>query len=214
MIAHHGLVTWGNDPIEAYSRTIDLVGKASDFLVKKRKRTILRAGDFNAVQEKYTMLAPVIRGILSTPSNDPDNPFHHVILKPIRDKETCALLASPDGKAIVMTTPLTPDYLIRTRTVPLWLDSPSLDNQDSFRTQLSNAVSAYNQEYQTYIQRAAGGSLTTDDTAFYPRIICIPGLGIVCAVLMRVRQTWSVTLRSMRFPQKNVSTKLAERIKA
>ena len=36
-------------------------------------------------------------------------------------------LAKAEGKAVVMSAPLTPDHLIRTRAWPLWLEKPALD---------------------------------------------------------------------------------------
>lgn len=178
VLMHHGLVTWGATARAAYDATIELVSRAETFLEKSRSRSLGTPASSAADRErKYLELAPVIRGALGPTA--PDALGDRVILEALLDPEVAQLLDAPEGKKLALSAPLTPDYLIRTRRVPLWLDRPILDDAKAFRQQLVQAVAAFEAEYQGYVQAhtaRAGG----EPRDFSPRVLMIPGLGVVC----------------------------------
>ena len=174
VLMHHGLVTWGETARAAYNATIELVSRAEMYLEERRRRTLGTPPSPAADREqKYLRLAPAIRGILGPTA--PDDLGDRVILQALLDPEVVQLLDAPEGKALAVSAPLTPDYLIRTRRVPLWLDHPTLDDPKAFKQQVAAAVAAFAAEYQAYAQKRAG-----EARDFLPRVLAIPGLGVVC----------------------------------
>jgi rhamnose utilization protein RhaD (predicted bifunctional aldolase and dehydrogenase)/NAD(P)-dependent dehydrogenase (short-subunit alcohol dehydrogenase family) len=176
VLMHHGLVTWGATARAAYDATIELVSRAEIYLATSHGRSLGTAPASNADREqKYIKLAPVIRGVLGPAA--PDHLGDRVVLQALLDPESVQLIDAPEGKTLALSAPLTPDYLIRIGRIPLWLDQPALDDAKAFKQQLEQAVAAYQTEYQAYVQRHGR---EVQGEAFAPRVLMIPGLGVVC----------------------------------
>ena len=175
---HHGLVTWGATARAAYDATIDLVSRAE---VHVRKGSVCALGTPTSSageREKiYVDLAPVMRGVLGPAATD--DLGDRVVLEALLDPEIVHMIDAPEGKALALSAPLTPDYLVRTRRVPLWLDHPTLDDAKAFKQQLAQAVATYQSEYLAYA-RAHGGAADSTPADFPPRVLMVPGLGVVC----------------------------------
>jgi len=181
VLMHHGLVTWGTTARAAYDAAIELVTRAESYLAKSRVRSLGASRSSSAEREqRYLALAPVIRGVFGP--SEPDALGERVILEALLDPETARLLDAPEGKQVALSAPLTPDYLIRTRRIPLWLDHPTLDDAKAFKQQLAQASSSYQSEYRGYVQRHAGAVMVSPEAArdLQPRVLAIPGLGVVC----------------------------------
>ena len=180
VLMHHGLVTWGATARAAYDVTIELVSRAESFLEKPPRRTLPAPAAPAAERErKYLGLAPVIRGVLGPTA--PDDLAARVILEALLTPEVAQLLDAPEGKRLALSAPLTPDYLIRTRRIPLWLDHPMLDDAKAFRQQLGQSVVAYQAEYLGYVQgHGSEVQVASEPRGFPPRVLMIPGLGVVC----------------------------------
>ena len=178
VLMHHGLVTWGAAARAAYDVTIELVSRAEAYLEKRPVRSLGTSPAPVADRERrYLGLAPVIRGVLGPTT--PDALDDRVILEALLDPEVAQLLDAPEGKKLAFSAPLTPDYLIRTRRKPLWLDHPMLDDAKAFRQQIVQAVAGFETEYQGYVQGHAG-EVESKPRDFFPRVLMIPGLGVVC----------------------------------
>ncbi len=178
VLMQHGLVTWGATAREAYDATIELVGRAEAYVDKGRVHPLPAPGASVPDRERnYLALAPVIRGTLGP--GDPDALDERVILEASLDSEIARVLDSPLGKGLLLSPPLTPDYLVRTRRLPLWLEDPVLGDAKAFKEQLARAVLAYQAEYRDYVS-AHGQKVSDEGRAFLPRAIMIPGLGMVC----------------------------------
>jgi NAD(P)-dependent dehydrogenase (short-subunit alcohol dehydrogenase family) len=102
-----------------------------------------------------------------------------VILEASLDDGVVRVLDAPEGKGLLLTPPPTPDYLVRTRRLPLWLENPALGEVKAFKEQLVQAVAAYQTEYRAYVL-AHGREVSGQPREFLPRAIMIPGLGVVC----------------------------------
>ncbi|MBU2228176.1 MAG: bifunctional aldolase/short-chain dehydrogenase [Proteobacteria bacterium] len=185
VVLHHGLIAWGATPKEAYDVTIEMVGRAEEFIGKSR-RPIFSVGTAAAVetaQKRYAKIAPLLRGLLSPASGDPDNPYEKMLLAPLISAETLALLDSPQAGDLARTSPLTPDYLVRTKAYPLFVEKPDYDDMDALRRQLAGEMESFRARYDAYIKRHAP-RLPEFDAAgadLLPRVVLMPGLGAVCA---------------------------------
>jgi rhamnose utilization protein RhaD (predicted bifunctional aldolase and dehydrogenase)/NAD(P)-dependent dehydrogenase (short-subunit alcohol dehydrogenase family) len=184
VLMKHGLVTWGDDAKESYDRTIRLVTRAETFLAKKKTQPLKAetVTSTRTAESHYLKAAPVLRGCLAVPSEDPDRPHLRFILRPLISREVLTLTGSTRGKKIALTPALTADHLIRTKALPMWVDRPAYDDEARLRKQIESAIARYTQQYQAYFKKqSARGSSRVDPFDPMPRIILMPGLGAVCA---------------------------------
>jgi rhamnose utilization protein RhaD (predicted bifunctional aldolase and dehydrogenase)/NAD(P)-dependent dehydrogenase (short-subunit alcohol dehydrogenase family) len=178
VLMHHGLVTWGKTAREAYEATLALVSRAEAFLAAGRVRKLQAPASSTAAdrERRYVALAPVIRSVLGP--RDVDALADRIVLDAELDADIVRAIDSPEGKRLALSPPISPDYLVRSGKLPLWLDQPALDDAKAFREQLTQALSAYQDNYRTYVRaHAAGSSFAAGD--FRPRALHIPGLGAV-----------------------------------
>jgi len=180
----HGIVTWGRTARESYEATIELVTRAEQYLAQCATRPlVVQVSTPPAVAEKRLLtVAPLVRGLLAEPSGDADRPYHRVILHSLTDRETLDFVDSDRGKQIALSPPLTSDHLIRTKALPLWLDSPAYEDPARLRQQLATALEEYTDAYKAYIERNSAHlpeGLATFDPL--PRVLLLPGLGAICS---------------------------------
>ena len=187
VLLKHGLFTFAPDARTSYERTIDYVDRAESFL-RSRARARVAARKATAPASPQSAVAlmakfgPVLRGALASSSTGAGQPVRRVILEHRANPEDLALLAAPDCESLAARGPLTPDHVIRTKAKPLFVSEPRLDDAEAFRSQLAAAIEAYRAEYDAYFaeqvraKRTSRKKLDPD-----PRVLLIPGLGIVCA---------------------------------
>jgi rhamnose utilization protein RhaD (predicted bifunctional aldolase and dehydrogenase)/NAD(P)-dependent dehydrogenase (short-subunit alcohol dehydrogenase family) len=180
----HGLITWGKTARESYDATIDLVTRA-EALITAGTRGRLRAARTTSLEEAEARLecvAPIVRGLLARRTDNPDRPLAPVILKALTTREVLDVVDSAEGKEIALSPPLTSDFLIRTKALPLWVNDPSYEDISRLREQLSTAVKDYCREYDAYVERHMArlpAGLQRIDSL--PRVVLMPGLGALCA---------------------------------
>jgi rhamnose utilization protein RhaD (predicted bifunctional aldolase and dehydrogenase)/NAD(P)-dependent dehydrogenase (short-subunit alcohol dehydrogenase family) len=204
LLLHHGLATWGATAEEAYAATADLESRARAYLDDHRRRSLPAASAevSEAAAQRYRTLAPVLRGVLGPPTSD--SLGDRVILDALRDPETLGLLQAEEGRTIAVTPPLTPDHLIRTGRLPLWLEDPPFESPEALREKCRRALEAYRGEYRRYIEAHAGRiPVEPAPRSLRPRVVMVPGLGVVCvgsdaADARRVRDITQQALEAKR----------------
>jgi rhamnose utilization protein RhaD (predicted bifunctional aldolase and dehydrogenase)/NAD(P)-dependent dehydrogenase (short-subunit alcohol dehydrogenase family) len=183
VIGHHGLVTWGETAKEAYAATIRFVSLAETCLAGKKIRALSfpqHGAPAGEPAVTYAAIAPVVRGTLSPASGNPDAPSRKIVLKLLEDEALRELIGSREGRRIAVTSPLTPDYLIRVRRFPLFIEDPRLDDTASLRAQIVASLDRYYDEYRAFIGRVNPAAAPVDDAMIYPKAILIPGIGCIC----------------------------------
>ncbi len=175
VLMHHGLVTWGDNARDAYNTMIELVTRAEEWLSRQPvQRTSGASGaEIDLALNRLTTVAPVVRGLLG---QDPP-----MVLRALITPESLAFVDAPDARALAVTPPLTPDDLIRTRRLPLWIDHPNYDDPQVLRQQLETALSDYAASHREWMARWSGHSNDDVQTDPLPRVIMMPGLGVLCA---------------------------------
>jgi NAD(P)-dependent dehydrogenase (short-subunit alcohol dehydrogenase family) len=185
VVMHHGLITWGTTPKQAYDLTIAIVDRAEEYLRKSRRRVspVSTATALETARMRYTKIAPLLRGLLSPASSDPDNPHEIMVIAPLITGETLDILDFPRAEALACTAPLTPDYLVRTKAYPLFIENPDYENIDLLRGQLAREIELFSSRYDAYLKKYSPRLPGFDATVFdlLPRVILLPGLGAVCA---------------------------------
>jgi rhamnose utilization protein RhaD (predicted bifunctional aldolase and dehydrogenase)/NAD(P)-dependent dehydrogenase (short-subunit alcohol dehydrogenase family) len=203
--AHHGIVTWGETARESYEAMIDLVTQAEEWAAARRaaagaaaarpaaapnKGLAAKAPACEAVTPQAHAVSgrlsaeiiPVVRGLLASRTGGPDLPYGRVVIQILDDPETLEALLAPGARDTLVTPPLTTDHLIRTKSLPLWIDALRYDGPAHPAERVAAAVEAYIEEYEGYLARHAA-VMPSGVQAFdpRPRVVMIPGLGVLCA---------------------------------
>ncbi|MGA2072214.1 MAG: bifunctional aldolase/short-chain dehydrogenase [Terriglobia bacterium] len=180
----HGLVTWGATARESYEATIEVVSRAERYLAQHASKPLVVQVSTPPTQaeQRLVAVAPLVRGLLAEPSGNADRPYLRVILQSLTDRATLNFVDSDRGKQIALSPPLTSDHLIRTKALPLWVDSPAYENPTRLRQQLTTALEEYKTAYTAYVERNSSRlpeGLRRFDPL--PRVLLLPGLGALCA---------------------------------
>ncbi|MBF0283990.1 MAG: bifunctional aldolase/short-chain dehydrogenase [Magnetococcales bacterium] len=179
VLARHGLVTWGKTARESYESTIALVSRAEAFLGRELEASppspVPQVGAVPALDEaerRYRETAPLVRGVLCGEAPEVGI-SHRFVLRPLLDEPVLRQLAMPGARELALSPPLTADHLVRLKPWPLWVEDPA---------QLAEGVADYARRYQEYTARHAHrlptGARLADPL---PRVIMIPGVGMMCA---------------------------------
>ncbi len=183
VLMKHGLLTWGETARQSYEKTIELVTRAEEYLTKKTKNPLKAriTTSLTTARERYLKVVPVLRGLLAIPTKNADWPYQRFILQSLITSEVLNLVDSDRGKETALTPPLTSDHLIRTKSLPLWLDDPQYDGDNKMREQISTAINEYAKQYDAYFERHSQ-KMKTGLKRFdsMPRVILMPGLGAIC----------------------------------
>lgn len=185
VLLQHGVFTWGETVQEAYERMIDVV-TAAERWTEQRQTQPLRVGGAQTplpvAAERAARISPWLRGLLATPSGDADRPWRRQILRPLLDRATLDFVDADGARDVACTPPLTPDHLIRTKALPLFVAEPAWDDDDRLQAQLRGAARDYARDYAAYVElhrsRLPPGVTPADPM---PRIVLLPGLGALCA---------------------------------
>lgn len=199
---HHGIVTWGQTARESYEAMVELVTRAEDWAAARRAaprapKAASAAGsagltavscdpvtpEAQAVSGRLSAeIIPVVRGLLAARTGDADHPYERVVVQVLDDPDTLEALLAPDAKETLVTPPLTTDHLIRTKSLPLWIDALRYDGPAHPAERIAAAVEAYCEEYDAYLARHSA-DMPAACQAFdpRPRVVMIPGLGVLCA---------------------------------
>jgi rhamnulose-1-phosphate aldolase/alcohol dehydrogenase len=180
----HGLVSWGETARESYERTIELVNAAEQYLESRAKHrlTVKVSTPAETAAARLEQVAPIVRGLLAQATGDENRPWRRMILKALADREVLDFVDSAEGKRLALTPPLTSDHLIRTKSLPLWVEAPDYDDLGKLRGQVAEAIKEYVAAYDAYFERHAAGLVRgVERRDPYPRVILMPGLGALCA---------------------------------
>jgi rhamnulose-1-phosphate aldolase/alcohol dehydrogenase len=185
VLLKHGLFTFAPDARASYERTIECVDRAETFLRSRlgtRAPTASRSVDSNAARARMAQVGPVVRGLLASPSGNPDQPHRRVILEHRASAETLGLLEAPQCASLAARGPLTPDHVIRTKSQHLFIAQPALQDAEALLTQLATAIGGFRTQYDAYFEReVAAKGIRRNKLDPDPRVLLIPGVGIVCA---------------------------------
>lgn len=175
-LGSHGLVTWGETHRSSYENTLALINEAQAYIDAEVAKSPVFGGarrqslDENKSDRLLAEVLPVLRGALSRE--------RRTILHIDRSAPVLELVNSERGKALALTGSACPDHLVHTKYVPMWVDfDPESDDVESLKEQLKEGAERYATSYQTYVQENG----RPDDPKLdpFPRVILIPGIGMV-----------------------------------
>lgn len=174
----HGLFSFGKDARESYERTIELVTRAEERLLKNRKSVFVTAQLPQAVMP-LSAIAPIVRGACALADDKAEGAWRRLVLD-FRTGD--AILNFVNGKDIARYASagvVTPDHTIRTKNWPLICEAPDAARPGETAKNVRAAAKNFIENYRVYFERnnaRVGGIKTMLDPL--PRIALVPGLGL------------------------------------
>jgi rhamnose utilization protein RhaD (predicted bifunctional aldolase and dehydrogenase)/NAD(P)-dependent dehydrogenase (short-subunit alcohol dehydrogenase family) len=172
LLLRHGLFTFGDSAKESYERHIDAVDTAERFAAAKAQPG---HGRREAPSIPYEVVAPILRGKLGAGER-----WYSLELR--STPAIAAFLERADLDGVTQRGPATPDHVIRTKRLPLLLELTQEMDAASVGAQIDARLASYREEYVAYVEReAAAKGRRVSPLDPDPRIILVPGLGLVAA---------------------------------
>jgi rhamnulose-1-phosphate aldolase/alcohol dehydrogenase len=182
LLEKHGLVTWGDTGEQSYQATIEFVTRAANAINRAAEGRFGMGGPrFAELGEGAadTLLArslPTLRGALLA---DADG----VVLEVDRSPAAVAFASAARVAEVSQIGAPCPDHLINTKHRPLVVDfDPETEDEQALRSALDRGVKEFSDWYRAYYERNLD-----DETRRFPmdpagpRVVLIPGVGIVAA---------------------------------
>ena len=160
ILLNHGIFSFGDTALESYTRMIDLVSLAEDFLAKNSTLTNTAATESVPGKAKLLKLASIRRKVSALRGTG-----SLAQLNFSTEARTFAKLTNV--KEIATRGPITSDHLIRTKSVPAIID---LENPQRSLDEFTSA-------YKAYFERHTNGEQKCLDSA--PRWAVWPGHGTI-----------------------------------
>ncbi len=174
----HGIFSFGRTAREAYDRMIALVTLAEERLAegKRSKPVPVKLPKKLAAP---TEIAPVLRGLVSTPIDKNEGRWTRFILEHRSGPRVLDYVNGGDLARYSRAGVATPDHVIRTKPWPLIVPAPEAGRLDAFAAEARKAVEKYQADYRAYFERHnARAILKKKQLDPMPRVILVPGLGM------------------------------------
>ena len=174
ILLNHGLITWHDEPREAYRLHLEMVNRAARY----GRPAIVSAHPALAVpklsrrREIAARLAPLLRGLVSREQplvvrfDDSEDVLRFV---------SGAALGLERTRAVLQEGAATPDHILNVKRTPLWIEPANLDDAQSLEQATHTAIESYTREYRSYFERYQQGEPML---APVPRVVLVAGLGM------------------------------------
>jgi rhamnulose-1-phosphate aldolase/alcohol dehydrogenase len=173
VLERHGIFTFGDTAKESYTRMIAAVSRAEGYIADSRHTVVLGGHDRPAVAPELTAL---LRGALAKLQQLPTE--RGPIVHRRATDSILAFLRRPDAEALADVGCATPDHVIRTKPTALFLHVP--DDAAMLGPAILEQLEAYAARYDAYFgEMCAAKSVTRTKLDPWPRIVLVPGLGIL-----------------------------------
>ena len=175
ILLNHGLITWHDDPQEAYRLHIELVNRAAKYIENASGQGVpaVSAG-LDAAQRRdiAAKVAPLLRGMVSR--------SHGTIVRFDASADVLNFIA---GRTIapkhlrdaLAQGAATPDHLLNTRRLALWVEPSNAANPQSVAEAIRDALELYVLNYQDHFEKYKQNETML---APMPRVVLVAGLGM------------------------------------
>jgi NAD(P)-dependent dehydrogenase (short-subunit alcohol dehydrogenase family) len=176
-LAHHGLVVWGENPRECYTRLLRAVNAIEDYLAAKRRGHTLTPTEpahippADVRRHFAELVLPIVRGVLGS--------TNRVILHFDDADDVLTALTDQRMPELIRRGMATPEHILRAGTLPVWLNLDLAASSGETATGIRSQLEWYRTEYEEYHARhASAGERPLDDWA---KVVLAPGLGMITA---------------------------------
>jgi rhamnulose-1-phosphate aldolase/alcohol dehydrogenase len=177
VIGQHGLINWANDDKECYELSLSLIEQAARYIEQHEKGAQTFGGqkytspDPRQRQDILIKLLPRLRGMVSQ-ANRFIGTVHIT-------NQVLQFVNSFDAPRLAEIGGSTPDYFLRTKIKPLYVDwDPQNETYENLLEKLENGLAHYRADYTAYYETCKHpNSPPMRDPN--PTVILIPGLGMI-----------------------------------
>ncbi len=174
VMGKHGLVTWGETSAACYASTMRIIQEAEDFVTaaqdKWESNPPVSQSDYS--RGILSRLMAAVRGMISE--------RRPALLKLDQSDAVLNFLAQDGVAESTQIGAACPDHLVHTKRLPLFVNwDPRQEGEDmhSLIDRIRGCMGEYVATYEDYFKaHCAVGDVMTDP---FPRIILIPGLGMI-----------------------------------
>ncbi|MEO8286281.1 MAG: bifunctional rhamnulose-1-phosphate aldolase/short-chain dehydrogenase [Chloroflexota bacterium] len=171
ILLNHGLITWHDDPREAYNLHIEMVDRAARYGAYDATHHESASTDSPA-SDAAAALAPVLRGLLGK--------VKRVVLNFDGSDKVRAFVSGETVPFERLTGVLeqgaaTPDHILNTKRQPMWVDLPAGADAEATRQAASDAYRRWVQDYTAYYEAHNSGEAMLPAV---PRVVLVRGLGM------------------------------------
>lgn len=178
-LAKHGLVTWGETSRACYEQTIKVIGELESFIAERAEGklpfgpTVVPPLPEAERRTRLLRLLPALRGALSAE--------RRVILHVDQSEEALEYVGAAEAGRLSQVGAACPDHVMYTKVQPLFVPDAATVPPEDLPRHLRTAVDGYIERYQAYFAANAEPGQAMMDPR--PRLVLLPGLGIVAAGL-------------------------------
>lgn len=174
ILLNHGLITWHDDPREAYHLHLEMVNRAAGYNRSSAvsAHPVLAVPEPSRRREIAARLSPLLRGLVSR---------EQPLIARFDDSEDIlrfvsgAALGLERTRAVLQAGAATPDHILNVKRTPLWIEPTSLDDAQNLEQATQAAIESYIQDYRAYFEQYRQGEPML---APVPRVVLIAGLGM------------------------------------
>ena len=176
VLERHGIFTFGETAKESYERMIEAVTLAERFAADRMLTANVPAVDLDEALE--ARVAAIVRGAIATVSGEP---LERAPIVAVRSSEwILAFLERIDAYELVQRGCATPDHVIRTKAVPLFVAQPDHDDSLALAARVEREVADYARHYDRYFEEmCAKKNVKRTRLDPWPRIVLVPRVGIL-----------------------------------
>lgn len=177
ILRKHGLITWGQTAREAYDMTVEAITRVEAYIERagtEKDPVAERAWQPLSPEERegtFVAMAAQLRGQLSK--------GRRVVLRFDDSADILEFVCAKDAKRLSQVGPATPDHVLSTRVWPAFIDWHPHDGVQALEGRLKEGVELWLARDELYFKTHSDGTLARLEA--YPRVILVPGLGMVTA---------------------------------
>ncbi len=179
ILLNHGLITWDDDPKEAYRLHIEMVDRAARYAASRRGVAVSAGADgvdLGAARRRdaAARIAPVLRGLLARDKR--------VIM---RFEDTSDVMRFVSGGVVPIDRlpdvlaqgAATPDHILNTKRTPLWID-PGEPGSGAFNDTRPAVEAAYERWVRAYTEYYKAYNTGESMLPAVPRVVLVRGVGM------------------------------------
>ncbi len=182
VVINHGIFTFAKDAKTAYGNMIAYVSRAEEYINKSlsgRPPTKTDHGEEVVIERELSAsrCAQIIRGACAHAASDGMLKRFYTELRCTPELISCSL--SENARAICQSGVLTPDHVIRTKNIMVFIESVPDDDKE-LKQIVCDEVKIFIKKYEEYFNRQAEAKgLKLEMLDPYPRLFLISGIGLV-----------------------------------
>ncbi|MEI6712980.1 MAG: bifunctional rhamnulose-1-phosphate aldolase/short-chain dehydrogenase [Verrucomicrobiota bacterium] len=181
MMGQHGFISWDDDEKVCYTRTLEFIEKAAQYIESKYEAKGGHAKAFGGAKYQtlpeeqrhaaFSAILPWLRGQVSQKRR-----FIGTVQE---DEAILRFVNSNDAARLAELGTSCPDHFLRTKIKPLYVDwNPASGDVASLKALLQEGLVKYREDYAAYYARCKHANSPAVRDA-NPTVILIPGLGMI-----------------------------------